>query len=127
MYQNIILVGIVGKEPEMRYTPAGKAAASFRLATSESYWKGEDKSESVTTWWTVTCWGQTAERVYAQVKKGMKLLVEGRIKPGDDGNPRKFTRKDGSTGTTYEMTASVVRILDKIEKSEPEGDEEVMW
>jgi len=127
MYQNIILVGIVGKEPEMRYTPAGKAAASFRLATSESYWKGEDKSESVTTWWTVTCWGQTAERVYAQVKKGMKLLVEGRIKPGDDGNPRKFARKDGSTGTTYEMTASVVRILDKNEKSEPEGDEEVMW
>ena len=127
MYQNIILVGNVGKEPEMRYTPAGKAAASFRLATSESYWKSEDKRESVTTWWTVTCWGQTAERVYTQVKKGMKLLVEGRIKPGDDGNPRTFTRKDGSTGTTYEMTASVVRILDKIEKSEPEGDEEVMW
>ncbi len=127
MYQNIILVGNVGKEPEMRYTPAGKAATSFRIATSESYWKGENKSESVTTWWTVTCWGQTAERVYTQVKKGMKLLVEGRIKPGDDGNPRTFTRKDSSTGTTYEMTASVVRILDKIEKSEPEGDEEVMW
>lgn len=127
MYQNIILIGCTGKEPAMQYTPAGKAVASFTLATTERLWRPDDKSEPLTTWWTVTCWGATAERVAEQVKKGTRLLVEGRIKPGEGGRPRMFTRKDGSTSASYELTASVVRILDKQERSEPEGDEEVMW
>lgn len=128
MYQNIILIGNVGREPELRYTPAGKAVASFTLATTERLWRPDDKSEALTAWWNITCWGLTAERVAEKVKKGAKLLVEGRVKPGEDGNPRTYTRKDGTTGTSYELTASVVRRLDH--KPNDDGytsDEEVDW
>jgi single-strand DNA-binding protein len=128
MYQNIILIGNAGRDPELQYTPAGKAVAKFSLATTEMNWKPAGESTPMTTWWTITCWCATAERIAEQLHKGNRVLVEGRVKPDSEtGNPRIFTRKDGSTGSLYELTASVVRILEKQEKQEPEGDEEVMW
>jgi len=124
MYQNIILIGNVGKEPELRFTPKGKAVCNFSLATNEKFWTGDEESKDITTWWRVTCWGKTAETVHEYVKKGAKVLVECRIKPGEDGNPEQYKRMDGTWGSSYEVTASIVRFLDR---KEPENYDEVAW
>ena len=106
MYHKIILVGNLGRDPEMRYTPNGQQVASFSLATSEK-WTGHDgQTQERTIWWRVTVWGKDAENANQILKKGSKVLVEGRMTPDPKtGNPRVFTRQDGSSGAAYEVTA----------------------
>lgn len=74
-----ILIGNLGKDPELRYTPSGKAVATFPLATTER-WTGQDgqKSES-TTWHNVVAWGRQAEVIKEYLAKGRQVYIEGRI------------------------------------------------
>ncbi|MBE9474670.1 MAG: single-stranded DNA-binding protein, partial [Chloroflexi bacterium] len=65
-----------------------------------------------TTWFRISTWGKTAEVCNQYLKKGSKVLVEGRLKPDPDtGSPRTFTRQDGTTGASFELTANQVRFL----------------
>ena len=112
MYHTIIIVGNVGKDPEMRYTPAGQAVTSFSVATSRHYTAGTGEQVKETIWFRVSTWGKTAEVCNQYVKKGSKVLVEGRLTPDKNtGSPRVFTKQDGSTGATYEVTAQTIRFL----------------
>lgn len=107
MYQRIIIIGNLGRDPEMRYTPDGKAVTSFSVATSRKY---RDTNE--TTWFRVTVWGNQAESCNLYLKKGSKVLVEGRLTPDpDSGGPRVYQRKDGTYGASFELTAMTVRFL----------------
>ena len=74
-----ILIGNLGKDPELRYTPSGKAVATFSLATTER-WTGQDgqKSES-TTWHNIVAWGKQAEVIKEYLVKGRQVYIEGRI------------------------------------------------
>jgi single-strand DNA-binding protein len=85
-----ILLGRLGKDPELRYTPSGKAVATFSLATSER-WTGQDgqKNES-TTWHNIVAWGKQAEIMKEYLKKGQQVYIEGRI------DNRSYDKKDGS-------------------------------
>lgn len=85
-----ILLGRLGKDPELRYTPSGKAVASFSLATSER-WTGQDgqKNES-TTWHNIVAWGKQAELIKEYLRKGREVFIEGRI------DNRTYEKKDGS-------------------------------
>lgn len=85
-----ILLGRLGKDPELRYTPSGKAVASFSLATTER-WKGQDgqRNES-TTWHNIVAWGKQAEVIKEYLRKGREVYIEGRI------DNRTFEKKDGS-------------------------------
>ena len=106
MYHKIFLVGNLGRDPEMRYTPNGQQVASFSLATSEKWTSHDGQSQERTIWWRVTVWGKDAENANQILKKGSKVLVEGRMTPDPKtGNPRVFTRQDGSSGAAYEVTA----------------------
>ena len=113
MYQSITIVGNLGKEPTLRYTPKGTAVTDFSVATSRKY---NDKDE--TTWFRVSVWGAQAEACNQYLKKGSKVLVVGRLTPGDDGNPKSFERKDGSWGASFDVNANEVKFLD----SKPEQD-----
>lgn len=106
MYQKIIIIGNLGKEPEIRYTPDAKAVTSFSVAASRKF---RDKDE--TTWFRVSVWGAQAESCGQYLHKGSKVLVEGRLVPDSSGGPRVFQRKDGSWGASYEVTADLVRFL----------------
>jgi single-strand DNA-binding protein len=112
MYQKIILVGNLGRDPEMRYIPSGAAVTSFSMATSEK-WTGQDgNKQERTIWWRVSVFGKMGEVCNEYLKKGSKVLVEGRMTADPKtGNPRMFTRQDGSTGTSFEVTASAVKFL----------------
>ena len=112
MYHTIIIVGNVGKDPEMRYTPSGQAVTSFSVATNRQYSTGNGEQVKETIWFRVTTWGKQAEICNQSVKKGSKVLVEGRLTPDKaTGGPRTYTRQDGSAGASFDVTAGTVRFL----------------
>ncbi len=106
MYQQIILVGNLGSDPEQKYTANGDPVTSFSVATSRKF---GDKDE--TTWFRVSAWGKQAESCGQYLRKGSRVLVEGRLRPDESGSPRVFQRKDGTWGASYEVTAETVRFL----------------
>lgn len=111
-YQKVILVGNLGRDPEMRYTPNGTPVTNFSVATSER-WTGQDgQQQERTVWWRVAVWGRQAETTNQYLAKGRQVLVEGRMNPDPEtGGPRVFTRSDGTVGASYEVTAFNVRFL----------------
>lgn len=107
MYQKLIVVGNLGRDPEMRYSTDGKPMTSFSIASTRRYGSTEE-----TAWFRVSVWGNQAESCNQYLHKGSKVLVEGRLRPDDGGNPKAFQRKDGSWGASYEITAESVKFLD---------------
>ena len=106
MYQKLIIIGNLGREPEMRFTPNGDPVTTFSVATSR---KANGKDE--TTWFRVSVWGKQAESCSKYLSKGAKVLVEGRLRPDASGNPTTFQRKDGTWSASFEVTAESVRFL----------------
>jgi single-strand DNA-binding protein len=110
-YHTIIIVGRLGRDPELRYTPTGQAVCNLSLATDNTYTDRNGQRVSKTTWFRVTVWGKQAETVNQYLAKGREVLVEGRMNPDENGGPRIWTRQDGTPASTYEITAQTVRFL----------------
>lgn len=113
MYQKLTIAGNVGRDPEMRYLPDGSAVTSFSLATNRS-WNDSRSGEKVkeTTWFRVSVFGRRAEVVNEYVKKGSKILVEGRLNVDKaTGGPRVWTAQDGTVRASFEMTAENFTFL----------------
>jgi single-strand DNA-binding protein len=112
MYQQITIVGYLGRDPEMRFTPSGQAVTSFSVATSRSYTNNTGQKVDETTWFRVSVWGSQAEACNQYLSKGRPVLVVGRMRPDPQtGNPRVFTRNDGTPGASYEINALQVKFL----------------
>lgn len=108
------LIGHVGRDPEMRYTPSGQAVTSFSVAHTEQFTSnGETKKKTI--WMRVSAWGKLAETCNTYVKKGMLVRVEGKLTGDENGNPRIYTKQDGSAASSFEMTAFSVMFLSKTE------------
>jgi len=111
-YHTIILVGNVGKDPEMRYTPSGQPVTSFSVASNRQYTSNNGQQVKETIWFRVTTWGKQAEVCNQYVKKGSKVLVEGRLAPDTNtGGPRIWQKQDGTSAASFEVTANTVRFL----------------
>ncbi|HUS16028.1 MAG TPA: single-stranded DNA-binding protein [Chloroflexia bacterium] len=112
MYNKIILVGNLSRDPEMRYTPSGSSVTNFSMATNEK-WTGQDgQQQERTIWWRVSVFGKAGEAVNEYLKKGSKVLVEGRMTADPKtGNPRLWQGQDGQTRASYEVTAQTVKFL----------------
>jgi single-strand DNA-binding protein len=125
MYHTIIIVGNVGRDPEMRYTATGQAVTTFSVATNRSYNNQQGQLVKETMWFRVTTWGKQAETCSQYVKKGSKVLVEGRLTPdASTGGPRIWNRQDGTPSASYEVSANTVRFLSsRGEGSGPGGEE----
>ena len=112
MFHQIIIVGNVGKDAEMRFTPSGQAVTTFSVATSREYKDASGEQVKETIWFRVSTWGKVAEICNQYVKKGSKVLVEGRLTPDKTtGGPRIWTKQDGTSGASFEVTAQTVRFL----------------
>jgi single-strand DNA-binding protein len=123
MYHTLILVGNVGRDPEMRYTPSGQPVTSFSVATNRQYTSNNGEQVKETVWFRVTTWGKQAETCNQYVKKGSKVLVEGRLTPdAASGGPRIWTDQSGNPRASFEVTASTVRFLSS--KGESSGGSE---
>ena len=77
MYHTIIIVGNLGRDPEMRYTPSGQAVTNFNVATNRQYTASDGSQVKETIWFRVSSWGKQAETCNQFLKKGSKVLVEG--------------------------------------------------
>jgi single-strand DNA-binding protein len=102
----VILIGNLGRDPEVRYTPSGSAVCNVTVATSRS-WKGKESGEKVeeTEWHRVVFYDRLAEIAGEYLKKGRSIYVEGRLKT------RKWTDKDGAEKYTTEVIAQEMNML----------------
>jgi single-strand DNA-binding protein len=112
MYHTIIIVGNLGRDPEMRYTQSGQAVTNISVATSRNYTSSDGTRVDETVWFRVSVWGRQAETTNQYLRKGMKVLVEGRLVPDKStGGPRIWNRQDGTPAASFEINASTVRFL----------------
>ena len=102
----ILLIGNVGRDPEMRYTPSGAAVTDFTLAVNHRSRRDGDVFEE-TEWFRVSAWGRLAETVNQYVVKGSKVYVDGRFRS------RQYIGSDGQTRTSLEVNANNVTFLDR--------------
>jgi len=112
MFQTIIFVGNLGRDPEMRYTASGQAVTTMNVATNRQYTGADGQQIKETTWFRVSVWGTQAEACNQYLKSGSRVLVEGRLRPDPNtGGPKIWTRQDGTPGASFEVNAFTVRFL----------------
>jgi single-strand DNA-binding protein len=93
-FQTIIIVGHLGRDPEMRYTPGGQPVTNFNLAVNRQYNDSAGQAVKETTWFRVSTWGKTAENCNQYLHKGSLVLVEGRLVcDPETGGPRLYTAR----------------------------------
>ncbi len=101
----VILVGRLGQNPEVRYTPSGAAVANFSLATNENWIDKSGQKQEKTEWHRIVVWGKTAENCNQYLAKGRQVYVEGKLQT------RQWQDKDGQTKYTTEVQAQTVQFL----------------
>ncbi len=112
MYQRLVLVGNLGRDPEMRYTPNGTAVTTFPVATSRRWTDASGQLKEETAWFRVSVFGKQAEICNQYLAKGRRVLVEGELAVDEKtGGPRVYMRKDGTAGASFEVRANTVRFL----------------
>ena len=111
MYHSVMIIGYLGQDPTTKFLESGSQVTNFSVATSRK-WNNKDGSKGEeTVWWRVAAWGRLGEVCAEYLAKGRLVMVKGQMKPDDKGNPRTFTRNDGSPGASYEVTANEVKFL----------------
>lgn len=105
-YQNVTIVGNVGRDPELRYTGSGVPVCSFSVAVTRR-WTSRDAQDQKekTVWFRITAWRQLAETCSQYVRKGMQILVVGTIEAS------AYLDKDGQPQASLELTADTVQFL----------------
>ncbi len=112
MYQKLTIVGNLGRDPEMRYTPDGTPVTNFSVATNRRWTNADGSQGEETVWFRVTAWRRLGEVCNEYLEKGRQVLVEGRLKPdAETGGPRVYQRRDGGYGASFEVTAQTVKFL----------------
>ena len=113
----MMIIGNVGADPEMRYTPNGSAVASFPVATNRVYTSADGERHEETEWFTVVAWTRLAETVTQYVVKGLRVYAEGRLRS------HKWEGQDGQARFRNEINASQILFLDnKSSSRNPGGD-----
>ncbi|HBB25774.1 MAG TPA: single-stranded DNA-binding protein [Bacteroidetes bacterium] len=114
----VMLIGNVGKDPEVNFTPSGVKVAQFRMATSET-WKDKDGAvQEHTDWHTVIAWRGLADVVERLVRRGTRLYVEGKIQS------RTYDDRDGNKRYVTEIVAENLLLLDAKRSDQPAGNAE---
>ena len=110
----IMVIGNLGTDPEMRYTPSGSPVTSFRLATTRRYNTQDGERREETEWFTIVAWSQLAEQVNQYLSKGRRAYVEGRL------HSHSFQGNDGQMRFRNEIIADRVLFLDRAGTGERE-------
>jgi single-strand DNA-binding protein len=111
----VILIGRLGRDPELRYTQGGQAVANFTLATNERYSNKSGEQQERTEWHRIVAWGKTGELCAQYLAKGRNVYVEGRLQT------REWEDKEGQKRSTTEIVAQNVTFLDSARSGAPAG------
>jgi single-strand DNA-binding protein len=101
----VILIGNLGRDPEVRYTPGGQAVANFTVATNEAWTDKQGQKQERTEWHKIVVWGKLAELCGEYLSKGRQAYIEGRLQT------REWTNKEGAKQYTTEVVANQVLFL----------------
>lgn len=104
-FNKVIVVGNLGRDPELRYTPQGTPVCSFTVATNEKRKDKAGEMQDVTTWFRVTLWGRQAETASQYLTKGRPVYIEGRLRL------EEWTDRDGKTRSTLEVHATDMQFI----------------
>jgi len=104
-FNKIIIIGNLGRDPELRYTPQGSAVCNFPVATSERRKNATGEQEEITTWFRVSTWGRQAELANEYLTKGKPVYIEGRLRV------EEYTDRDGKSRTSLEVNATDVQFI----------------
>lgn len=104
-FNKIIVVGNLGRDPELRYTPQGNAVCNFSVATSEKKRDKAGELQDITTWFRVTTWNKQAETASKYLTKGSPIYIEGRLKV------EEWTDRDGKNRYTLEVNATDLHFI----------------
>ncbi|MBS1787285.1 MAG: single-stranded DNA-binding protein [Acidobacteria bacterium] len=104
-FNKITIVGYLGRDPELRYTPQGTAVCKMSVATSERRRAANGETEEQTTWFRVTVWGRQAELANEYLGKGRQVYVEGRLRL------EEYADRDGNQRISPEVTATDIQFL----------------
>lgn len=112
----VMIIGNVGRDPEMRYTPSGKAVTSFSVATNRSWTSSQGERREKTEWFNVVAWNQLAEICNQYLKKSQQVYVEGRLQT------RKWQDSNNNPRTSVEVIANEVIMLDRQRNADDQED-----
>ena len=102
----VLLIGRLGQEPEMRYTPSGKPLTKFRMASERNWTTADSEKKSETEWFNVVAWGKLAEICNQYLKKGQQVYIEGRL------HTRRWQDDEGTNHSSVEVIAQEMIMLD---------------
>ncbi len=102
----ILIIGNLGRDPEMRYLASGDAVTNFSVATSRRYNSRDGQQREETTWFNISAWGRLAEVTNQFLSRGSKVYVEGRL------NSRTYQTQSGETRVSLDVRASEVQFID---------------
>ncbi len=101
----VMIIGHLGKDPEMRYTPSGRAVTTFNVAVSRSWNSSDGERRSETEWFKIVSWGNLAEICNKYLNKGQQVYIEGRLQT------RRWEDKDGNPRKSVEVVANEMTML----------------
>ena len=122
MLHEIEIIGNLGRDPEMRYTPNGQAVTSFSVATNREWTNADGTKSKETVWWKADCWGKMAETANEWLSQGDLVRIKARMKPAENGGPRIWTRNDGTPAADYEVVAENIKFLNVKKFKEGNGN-----
>jgi single-strand DNA-binding protein len=102
-----MIIGNLGRDPEMRYTPSGQAVTQFTVAVNRNYKNQQGERQEETEWFRVVAWGQQAEFSAEYLRKGAKVYIEGRLQT------RQWEGQDGQKRYTTELVANTIQNLER--------------
>jgi len=113
----VMIIGHLGRDPEMRYTPSGRPVTTFSVATSRSWNTSDGEKRSETEWFNIVAWGSLAEICNQYLLKGQQVFIEGRLQS------RNWEDSEGKRHTSVEIVASEMIMLgDRRSQDEPPDD-----
>lgn len=101
----VMVIGNLGRDPEMRYTPSGKPVTTFSLATSRNWNSADGEHHTDTEWFNVVCWGNLAEICKSHLSKGQQVYIEGRLQT------RRWEDTEGTKHCSVEIVANEMMVL----------------
>lgn len=120
----VMLIGNLGRDPEMRYTPTGKPVTAFSLAVNRTWTTADGERHEDAEWFNIVAWGDLAERCNKYLRKGERVYVEGRLQT------RSWESADGQKHSRTEVVAAEILMLDggrpredEMTRGEVPGDE----
>lgn len=120
MFQRIFIIGRLGSDPQMRYTPDGTPVTTFNVATDRRWTDANGQQQQRTVWFRVSAWRRQAETCNQFLTKGQLVLVEGELM-----EPRVYQGRDGQWRASLDVTAQVVRFLSARGEGAAKAEEEV--